>query len=212
MVVQVLYNYENRPDVAGMVNPFTDVAEGAWYHDAVVWAAANGLVSGVSASLFAPDSYITRAHVMIILNNYAEFAKFELPALRNSQLFTDDIDVRDYAREAIDRFFRAMIIHGRPDGSFEPQGNVTRGELAGILSGFVIYSENLAAGGYDNDNDALYEPETRRDPRPSKQLPIPPYGYVDEPDADEQVPMPPYGHPPPYGYVHPAYGIPGCIS
>ena len=47
--------------------PFTDVAPGAWYYDAVSYVYANGLMDGVSASEFNPDGSMTRAMVWAIL-------------------------------------------------------------------------------------------------------------------------------------------------
>ena len=47
--------------------PFTDVAEGAWYYDAVSYVYANGLMDGVSATEFNPDGNMTRAMVWAIL-------------------------------------------------------------------------------------------------------------------------------------------------
>jgi len=142
MVAQVFYNRHGQPYLGGLRNPFTDVAEDAWYHDAVTFAWANGIVEGFGDGTFAPGAYITRAHLVVLLNNYARVAWLVLPPLRESQTFADDMDIRDYAKEAIDRFFRAMIIDGRPDGTFDPQGNATRAELATMLSRFVRYSDD----------------------------------------------------------------------
>ena len=54
MVVQVLYNLEGKP-AAPKATPFADVSEDAWYHDAVAWAAENGIVQGIlrSAKLYS---------------------------------------------------------------------------------------------------------------------------------------------------------------
>jgi len=139
MAVQVLYNRHGQPYLGGLGNPFTDVAEDAWYHDAVTWTRANGIVEGFGDGTFAPDAYITRAHLVVLLNNYARAVGLVLPPQRESQTFADDMDIRNYAKEAVNRFFRAMIINGRPDGTFDPQGNATRAELATMLSRFVRY-------------------------------------------------------------------------
>ncbi|MDR2167332.1 MAG: S-layer homology domain-containing protein [Clostridiales bacterium] len=136
MIVQVLFNMAGRPDVSGLANPFADISAESWYHDAVIWAAANGLISGFDGN-FAPGDNITRAHLVLILNRYAEALGIALPANRPATAFADDSDIRNYAREAIDRFFQAMIITGYPDGSFNPDGEATRAELAAILQRFI---------------------------------------------------------------------------
>ena len=51
-------------------NPFTDVAEGSYYYDAVLWALANGITGGKTATLFAPADTCTRAQVVTFLYRY----------------------------------------------------------------------------------------------------------------------------------------------
>jgi len=188
MAVQVLYNQHGAPDVSGMENPFTDVAEDAWYRDAVVWAVGNGIAWGFEDGTFAPGDLITRAHLTMFLNNYASFARRGLPPRRESQVFADYMDIRNYAKEAIDRFFRAMVINGRPDGSFDPQGHATRAELATMLSQFIRYSENWLGSG----------------------VPMPPYGVFPYPPPPPAFPTglgPPVPDPPDPPPA-PEYGFP----
>jgi len=169
MAVQVIYNHRGQPDVSERSPPpFTDVAEDAWYFDAVTWAWGNGVVRGFADGTFAPRTYITRAHLVVLLNNYAQNMFLELPQQRDSQPFVDDIDIRNYAKEAIDRFFRAMVINGRADGRFDPNGNATRAELATMLSQFVRYSQRGA---------------------PTE----PPYGFPEPPGGSDATPD--YGFP-----------------
>jgi len=58
MLAQILYNQAEQPSVSGSV--FDDVAETAWYTQAVPWAAAQGIVSGYGDGRFGPDDNITR--------------------------------------------------------------------------------------------------------------------------------------------------------
>jgi len=185
MAVQALYNHSGW-GVEGSRNLFTDVAEEAWYHDAVTWAWRMGIARGFGDGTFAPSAYITRAHLVVLLDNYVHTRWLVVPTLREGQVFVDYMDIRDYAKEAIDRFFRAMVINGRPDGRFDPQGNATRAELATMLSQFVRYSENW-------------------DVSP----PVPPYGVFPEPPPTPEYGFPypdhPNPEPPPSG---PLYGFP----
>lgn len=66
MVVQALYNAAGRPQ-APQEQPFTDVAEDAWYRDAVAWATDKGLVKGVNNKRFAPEQKMTRQELATIL-------------------------------------------------------------------------------------------------------------------------------------------------
>lgn len=185
MAVQVLYNHAGRPDVWVTHNPFNDIPVDAWYSNAVVWAAGLGIINGFDDGSFRPANYITRAHLTVMLNNFAMAFDVELPVLRVGVSFADDMDIRSYAREAIDRFFMAMIVNGLPDGRFNPHGNATRAELAAMLSGFIIYSEN-AVGCWD---DGCVTPD---------------YGFFE----DDFGIQPPYGFPPDDDFlVRPMYGI-----
>ncbi|MCL2163979.1 MAG: S-layer homology domain-containing protein, partial [Oscillospiraceae bacterium] len=125
------------PDVSGLENPFGDVEGGTWYTDAVKWAAANGIVSGVGGGLYDPNAPITRQDLAVILARYADFMGITLPRAQNYTGFTDDADIANYAKEAIERFFRANIIGGYPDGSVKPQSEATRAEVAAMMMRFL---------------------------------------------------------------------------
>jgi len=55
---------------AGTANPFTDVDEGAYYYEAVLWAVENGITKGTSDAAFSPDSGCTRAQIVTFLYRY----------------------------------------------------------------------------------------------------------------------------------------------
>ncbi len=72
MMVTTLYRMFGEPSVEGLENPFEDVPQ-SWYSDAVIWAVKEGLVKGVSETLFAPEASITlRARAVL---NRAQMAK-----------------------------------------------------------------------------------------------------------------------------------------
>ena len=60
MLVTVLYRLADEPDVTAD-NPFTDVPAGQWYTNAVIWAAANGIVSGFGDGTFRPRAHRQRS-------------------------------------------------------------------------------------------------------------------------------------------------------
>ena len=142
MLVQVLYNLSGEP--AGPYG-FEDVADTAWYADAVNWAAANEIVNGVSATRFAPDTPVTREQMVTILRRYAlRFgeAEGEPDALAG---FTDRSRVSAYAEDALCWAVTAGLINGRTPTTLEPQGQAKRAEIATVLMRFV----NLMAGRAD---------------------------------------------------------------
>ena len=66
-IVSFLYRLAGEPDVSGETLPFTDVAEDAYYADAVKWAAANGITNGTSATTFSPAASCTRGQIVRML-------------------------------------------------------------------------------------------------------------------------------------------------
>ena len=65
-IVTFLYRYSKASPVSS-ANPFTDVKAGAYYNDAVLWAVANGVTGGTSATTFAPTNGCTRGQVVTFL-------------------------------------------------------------------------------------------------------------------------------------------------
>ena len=65
-IVTFLWRSQKSPAADG-VNPFTDVAADAYYADAVLWAAENGVTSGTTATTFSPNSDCTRAQIVTFL-------------------------------------------------------------------------------------------------------------------------------------------------
>ena len=128
MLVTILYRSENTPDVSGEDNPFDDVPDGQWYTNAVIWAAKEGIVKGVSETAFAPDESITREQIATILHRYDGCEEVG----GNLYQFTDAFDVSAYAYDALRWAVQNGIINGI-DGKLAPQDNATRAQIATIL-------------------------------------------------------------------------------
>ena len=56
-----------KPGASGTSNPFTDVASGKFYYNAVLWAAETGVTTGTSATTFSPDAVCNRGQVVTFL-------------------------------------------------------------------------------------------------------------------------------------------------
>jgi uncharacterized repeat protein (TIGR02543 family) len=137
MIVTVLYRMAGSPDVSSLQNPFGDVASDKYYAAAVIWAAANGIVSGYGSNKYGPDDNVTREQLAAILYNYLKYTELRLPKVMDYSIFNDDADCADYAKEAIEVFFEAGIINGKPGNLFDPKGNATRAEFAAMLMRFL---------------------------------------------------------------------------
>ena len=65
-IVTFLWRSQKSPSSGG-VNPFTDVAADAYYANAVLWAAENGITGGTTANTFSPANDCTRAQIVTFL-------------------------------------------------------------------------------------------------------------------------------------------------
>ena len=138
-IVQILYNLEGEPKVSG-TTPFTDLTQN-WYKDAVLWAYQTGVVSGTSATTFAPDLPVTREQIAVILMEYmTRVLKLErtwTPA--DLSAFPDAGSVSGWAKDALADAVALGLISGASNGGqtyLEPQGSATREQVATILMEF----------------------------------------------------------------------------
>ena len=132
MIVTILYRLENEPAVSGG-SAFTDVESGAWYADAVAWAAANDIVNGTSATTFAPNSPITREQMAAILYRYAAYKGYDVSQKADLSGYTDAASISGYAKDALAWANAQKLITGVTDTTLNPQGSATRAQVATIL-------------------------------------------------------------------------------
>ena len=135
MLVTVLYRLEGEPTVTGR-SSFTDVRSGAYYEKAVIWAAANGIVTGTDSTSFSPDAKVTREQLAEILYRYAQYRKLDTDASAKLNSFTDADSVSAYASEALGWAVSEGLINGA-SGKLMPKGDATRAQVAAILHRFV---------------------------------------------------------------------------
>lgn len=133
---------EQKPCDGGANCPsahFTDIHATDWYHEAVDFAVENGLFGGMSENTFEPNTAMTRAMLVTVLWRYAgEPAEGE-------NAFTDVPDGQWYT-DAVAWAAENNIVGGVGDNKFDPNGNITREQMATILYRY--------AGGKDIDTSA----------------------------------------------------------
>ena len=133
MMAQVLYNIEKG--TAGTAGTFTDVAAGAWYADAVNWAASKGIVGGYGDGTFGPEDSITREQMAVLLYNYAKYKGYDMTATADLTSFSDDEKVSDWAEYAMQWAVAEKLIQGS-NNALNPLGTASRAEVAQILMNF----------------------------------------------------------------------------
>ena len=114
-----------------MLNFFVDVPAGAYYYDAVLWAAEGGIVTGTDAVHFSPDTSCTRAQLVTFLWRAAGS-----PVVNYAMNF-NDVDGGAYYAEAVRWAASLGIAGGYGDGRFGTNDFVTREQVAAILHRFA---------------------------------------------------------------------------
>lgn len=129
MLVSVLYRFNGTSHTGS--SPFADVSSNAWYGNAVSWAYANNLVSGVSDTSFAPNTPITREQAAVMLARYLKFSGVALES--GIPDFQDTASISGYAKESVGAMQKAGLLSGDNEGNFRPDAQITRAEIASIF-------------------------------------------------------------------------------
>lgn len=130
--VTVLWRMAGAPDsFANAV--FTDIAATDWCFQAVAWGERTGVVSGVSATAFDPESFVTREQFYTMLSRYIALSDTELSQSATPAVFRDDVRTSAYAVSAIDTIRRAGFVSDNDREIFRPGDTITRAEAAELL-------------------------------------------------------------------------------
>ena len=141
----ILHRMEDRPAAAYSAQ-FADVEEKVWYTDAIMWASANGIVTGYTdgSHRFGPADKILREQMAVMMYRYAkDFKKYNVSESADFSKFEDEAAVSGYATEAMKWAVGTGIITGKDldqDGtpeSVDPQGDASRAECAIIIQRFL---------------------------------------------------------------------------
>lgn len=130
MLSVVLYRMAGSPEVSG-TDGFSDTREGAWYSDAVLWAAQEGIVGGYGGGTFGPDDPVNREQIAMILWRYTGS-----PAAGAGQDFADEDAISPWAGQAVDWARANGLISGRTGNQFDPQASAARAEVAVMLRAY----------------------------------------------------------------------------
>lgn len=125
------------------LSKITDVKADDWFYEPVAKAYQMGAITGTSDTTFDPNSYITREQVFLVLARVLCISGTNEQALDK---FTDAGKINSWAKNGIIGMVEKSYINGYPDGSFRPQDNITRAELAQVFHN--IFKMYIDAPGY----------------------------------------------------------------
>lgn len=133
-------------------NPFTDVATGAYYADAVLWAVENDITEGTSATTFSPNASCTRAQMVTFLWRAAGS-----PEPQSAENPFTDVASNAYYADAVLWAVEQGITTGTSETTFSPNATVTRGQTVTFLYRDAGSPAASAAGTFtDVAADAYY--------------------------------------------------------
>lgn len=136
-LVTVLYRMAGQPEVTGE-NPFTDVPDGQWYTDAVLWAAENGITDGTSETTFSPNNPLTREQMATFFYRFADFETEEpIEVTGDLSGYTDADLVADYAVDAMTWAVGEGVISGIGNNTLAPDNTASRAQMATVLTRYT---------------------------------------------------------------------------
>ena len=147
LMLQALAGSSSADD---LTEPFTDVAEDVWYHDAVAWAYQNGLVDGITSSEFRPNNKVTRGELVLMLYRYAGSPEVK----GDIDQFNDSVNIDPAYVDAILWAVDKGLVEGDDKGAFRPNNVATRLDIAVILSKFSSMSESTMKAPAETEEQA----------------------------------------------------------
>ncbi len=124
----LVYDIPEYPDV------FSDVEADSIHADAIAWAAANGIINGVSENLCAPDEVITREQMATIMKRYYDYkgiSSEEAAAMFMS--FADNAEISDYAVDGVKLALLEEVLKADENGNINPKTAVIGDDLASFI-------------------------------------------------------------------------------
>ena len=147
------------------ISRFTDVPRGSWHHDYIAQAVHMGTFAGYSSSRMGPNENITREQAMVVLARTVC-----LSSAGNSVLarFPDRNQVGAWAADAVSAMVERGYVSGYNDGRLNPKGQITRAEMAQIMSNIFqsvhdsgdltgTYRDTVLVRGAVSIKDAVFE-------------------------------------------------------
>ena len=124
-MVTFLWRAHGSPKATG-TNPFTDVSTSDYYYDAVLWAVANGVTNGTSATTFSPDMAVTRAQAVTF-----QWRAAGSPVVSGSSF--GDVATDAYYVNAVTWAVANGITNGTGGNNFSPDVVVSRAQAVTFL-------------------------------------------------------------------------------
>ena len=159
-MIDRLFNTYKSADISR----YTDVPRGSWHHDYIAQAVHMGTFAGYSSSRMGPNENITREQAMVVLARTVCLSSAGNSALAR---FPDRNQVGAWAADAVSAMVERGYVSGYRDGRLNPKGQITRAEMAQIMSNIFqsvhdsgdltgTYQDTVLVRGAVNIQDAVF--------------------------------------------------------
>ena len=142
MLIVMLWRLNGSP-VVNYALDFDDVAEDAWYTEAVRWAKSEGVAGGYGNGKFGPNDTLTREQMVAMLYRYTQYKGYDVSVGEDTNIlsFGDATTVAEYAIPAMQWACGSGVVGGKDaaDGSgliLDPKGSTTRAQMATMVMRF----------------------------------------------------------------------------
>lgn len=126
--------------VTGSSNPFADVSEDSGYYKYVCWAYENGIVDGMSPTVFGVGRSVTRQDFCTMIYRFAtNYLNVPIQDLGGTANFSDETSIASYAKTAVMTCVKGKVVNGYGDGTFKPRNAINRAEAAYMITSYVQF-------------------------------------------------------------------------
>lgn len=133
---------------------FSDVDKGAWYSDEINIAKNQGYMQGTDGNKAEPEKSLTREQAVTLICRALKIEGINADTFK----FGDSREFSQWSKEYINAVTNKSIVNGYPDSTFRPANNMTRGEMAKVLSnlaGEIIKDSGNNYIGYADKNVSM---------------------------------------------------------
>ena len=155
-LVTILYRLMGEPEVSAKT-PFKDLKQD-WYKNAVAWAYENDIVTGTTATTFAPGKDVTREQMAAIFYRYCtNYLGMSADTTAELDDFSDASSVSKYAKEALVWCVDKGLINGTSakTPTLTPKGTATRAQIATVINRFFLLVNDAAPA----EEPVVFKPE-----------------------------------------------------
>lgn len=134
-LVTLLYRLSGTEETYD-VSKFNDVKVSDWCMQAISWAEANKIATGVGNGKFSPNEYVSREQTAVFIIRFCEYMGYELKSMEE-MTFSDASDFSVWSEASVLKAQKYGIINGFEDGSFAPKETSTRAQTAKMLCSLI---------------------------------------------------------------------------